>query len=230
MNFYFDSKVKERFPGLKVSIGSISGMYPAKEDMEELRESVFAKVRERYSLEDLKDVNIFRAYRDFFWKIDVDPTKVRPAGEALIRRVLRGSPIPKINPIVDAYNLASIETGIALAAFDKDLIKGDLTMRFAKPRELFTGIGMDKPMMLKGNEVVLSDSDTYSDSNDDKLVAVYPYRDADSTKVTTDTKNVILLSCGVPGIEIGLLEHAIITAIDYITMFCGGVSEYKLKA
>lgn len=223
MNFYFDPKVKEKFPGIKVCIGSILGMHPAKEDMEELRESVFTKVRERYSLEDLKDVNIFRAYRDFFWKIGVDPTKVRPAGEALIRRVLRGSSIPRINPIVDAYNLSSIETGIALAAFDESLVKGDLTMRFSELGELFTGIGMDEPMSLGGNEVVLSE-------DDEKLVAIYPYRDADSTKVTPDTRDVILLSCGVPGIEDDLLEHAIITAIDYITRFCGGVSEYKLRA
>ncbi len=228
MNFYFDPKVKERFPGLKVCIGSISGMHPAKEDMEELRESIFAKVRERYSLEDLKDVNIFRAYRDFFWNIGVDPTKVRPAGEALIRRVLRGSPIPKINPVVDAYNLASVETGIALAAFDESLIKGDLIMRFAEPGERFIGIGMAEPMSLKGREVVLSYAD--EDSEDEKLVAIYPYRDADSTKVISDTKNVILLSCGVPGIEDDLLEHAIITAIDYITRFCGGMSEYELRA
>lgn len=224
MNFYFDPRVKERFPGLKVCIGSISGMHPAKEDMGKLTESVFTKVREKYSLEDLKDVNIFRAYRDFFWKIDVDPTKVRPAGEALIRRVLRGRSMPRINTIVDAYNLASIETGIALAAFDKDLVKGDLTMRFSEPGEMFIGIGMDKPMSLRGNEFVLSDSDY------EKLVAIYPYRDADSTKVTDETKSVILLSCGVPGIEDSLLEHAIITAIDYITRFCGGVSEYKLRA
>ncbi|MDD2666448.1 MAG: phenylalanine--tRNA ligase beta subunit-related protein [Methanocellales archaeon] len=229
MNFYFDPKVKERFPGLKVCIGSISDMHPAKEDMEGLRESVFAKVRERYSLEDLKDVSIFRAYRDFFWNIGVDPTKVRPAGEALIRRVLRGSPIPKINPIVDAYNLSSIETGIALAAFDESLIKGgNLTMRFAEPGELFKGIGMDEPMRLRGKEVVLSYAD--EDSEDEKLVAIYPYRDADSTKVTSDTKNVILLSCGVPGIEDDLLEQAIVKAIDYITRFCGGTSEYKLRA
>lgn len=201
-------------------------MHPVKEDMEELRKSVFARVKESYSLEDLKDVNIFRAYRDFFWNIGVDPTKVRPAGEALIRRVLRGRPIPKINPIVDAYNLASIETGIALAAFDESLIKGNLTMRFAELGEMFTGIGMDEPMKLKGKEVVLSDSDGEGES----LIAIYPYRDADSTKVTDETKNVILLSCGVPGIEDGLLEHAIITAIDYITKFCRGVSEYELKA
>ena len=66
MNFYFDPGVKERFPSLKVCIGSISDMHPTTENMGELIESVFTKVREKYSLEGLKDVNIFRAYRDFF--------------------------------------------------------------------------------------------------------------------------------------------------------------------
>ncbi|MFC1787302.1 B3/4 domain-containing protein [Halobacteriota archaeon] len=226
MNFYFDPRVKEKFPGIKVCIGSVFGLHPSTENMGKLIESVFTKVREKYSLEDLKDVNIFRAYRDFFWKIGVDPTKVRPAGEALIRRVLRGSSMPRINPIVDAYNLSSIETGIALAAFDESLIKGDLTMRFSTPGEMFTGIGMDKPMMLKGNEVVLSDSE--SESDDEKLVAIYPYRDADSTKVTDNTKSIILISCGVPGIDDELLDKAAITAIDYITRFCGGTSKYEL--
>ena len=156
----------------------------------------------------------------FFWKIGVDPTKVRPAGEALIRRVLRGNSIPRINPIVDAYNLSSIETGVALAAFDENLIRGDLTMRFSAPGEMFTGIGMDEPMSLKGNEIVLSD--------DEKLVAIYPYRDADSTKVTDETRSVILLSCGVPGIADDILGRAAIIAIDYITRFCGGVNGYEL--
>ena len=220
MNFHFGPKVRERFPGLKVCIGFISGLCPTTENMEDLRNSICTQVREKYSLEDLKDVNIFRAYRDFFWKIDVDPTKVRPAAEALIRRVLRGSAIPRINPIVDAYNLASIETGVALAAFDMNLIKGDLTIRFSAPGEMFVGIGMDEPMRLRGNEIVLSD--------EERLVAIYPYRDADSTKVTAETRNIMLLVCGVPGIDDALLERAALIAINYITRFCGGTSEYEL--
>jgi len=42
--------------------------------LEEFKEEVFAEVRSRFNLEGLKDEPVFRAYRDFFWRIGVDPT------------------------------------------------------------------------------------------------------------------------------------------------------------
>ncbi|MGC8962010.1 MAG: B3/B4 domain-containing protein, partial [Candidatus Bathyarchaeia archaeon] len=162
----------------------------------------------------MKDEPIFRAYRDFFWKIGVDPTKVRPAAEALVRRALLGKPIPTINTLVDAYNLASMETGIALAAFDRNKISGDLVMRYAWPGEPFQGIGMRYPIVLRGVEVVVSDGE--------KLVAIYPYRDADSSKIVESTRSLILMVCGVPGIEETKLIEARDIATSYITRFCDG--------
>ena len=162
----------------------------------------------------MKNLPTFRAYRDFFWRVGIDPTKNRPAAEALIRRILGGRTIPQINPLVDAYNLASIKTEIALAAFDADRLKGGLIMRFSEKREKFLGIGMEKPMILKGGEIVVSDSE--------KLVAIYPYRDADGTKITEKTRNVLLLVCGVPGIGDETLQDAALVALEYITRFCGG--------
>jgi DNA/RNA-binding domain of Phe-tRNA-synthetase-like protein len=53
-------------------------------------------------------------------------------------------------------------------------------MRFATQGEKILGIGMKKLMELQGGEIVVSD--------ENKLVAVYPYRDADNTKVTEKTK------------------------------------------
>ena len=54
-------------------------------------------MRKNYSLDGLKDEENIRAYRDFFWKLGIDPTKIRPAAEALIRRILGGKEIPRIN-------------------------------------------------------------------------------------------------------------------------------------
>jgi len=172
------------------------------------------QVKEQYDLESLKDLPTFRAYRDFFWSVEIDPTKNRPAAEALIRRFLGGKAIPHINTLVDAYNLASIRTEIALAAFDMDKLKGDLLMRPARKDEEFMGIGMEKPMRLQGGEIVISD--------EEKLVAIYPHRDADNTKITEETKNVLLLVCGVPGIKEETLRNAAKVAMDYITKFCDG--------
>jgi len=183
-------------------------------ELERFKEEVIERIRGRWTLLQLREEPIFRAYRDFFWRIGIDPTKVRPAAEALIRRVLRGSPIPKINTLVDAYNLASMETGVALAAFDVNRIGKDLLMREAREGEQFLGIGMEKPLTLNGGEIVVEDGK--------KLIAVYPYRDAEHSKVTLQTRRVLMLVCGVPEIDEATLEERKRVTAQYVTRFCRG--------
>lgn len=210
------NNLEEKYPNLKALIIKIEDVNIKKEDieLENFKEEIIKEVLKKYDLKTLKDEKIFRVYRNFFWEIGIDPTKNRPAAEALIRRILQGKTIPCVNTLVDAYNLASIKTGIAIAAFDLAKIKGDLIMRFAKENEVFFGIGIMKPIKLSGKEVVVSD--------DEKLIAIYPYRDAENTKITFDTKKVLFLICGVPGIMEETLINAAKVTIDYITRFCNG--------
>ena len=216
MSLKIDSKLKTRFPDLNVLTHHIKGVHVQKRDneLENFKVEVMRQVRDDYNLDSVKDHPTFRAYRDFFWSIKIDPTKIRPAAEALIRRIIAGKTLPRINTLVDAYNLASIKSRIALATFDADKLEGDLLMRFAEEGEQFIGIGMEKPLILKGGEIVVSD--------EEKLVAIYPYRDADNTKVTEKTENVTIVVCGVPGIPKQDLENASQVAVEYINRFCGG--------
>ncbi|MCS4541151.1 MAG: phenylalanine--tRNA ligase beta subunit-related protein [Euryarchaeota archaeon] len=216
MVLIIDPEVRAKFLRLQVLVGQFKGVKIKRGDAElqTFKEQVIKQVKEEYKLEKLKDVQIFRAYRDFFWRIGIDPTKVRPAAEALIRRILGGKSIPNINTLVDVYNLASIKTGIALAAFDEDKLQGNLVMRFAKEGEKFLGIGMKESIELEGTEIVISDKE--------KLIAIYPHRDSDQTKVTDMTRNILLLVCGVPGIEEKILQDAGNVAVKYIIKYCGG--------
>jgi DNA/RNA-binding domain of Phe-tRNA-synthetase-like protein len=218
MMLKIDPSLTTRFPDLQAHVNEVYGMHIQKRspELEIFKKEVIKHVNEKYDLESLKDLPVFRFYRDFFWKIGVDPTKTRPAAEALIRRILGGGSIPTINTLVDSYNLASIETEIALAAFDAGKVKGELFMRSSKLGERFEGIGMDKPMAFQGGEIVVSDSE--------KLIAVYPHRDAEDTKVTEATKDIILMICGVPGIQDETLLKAGKTALEYITRFCEGAT------
>jgi len=207
------------FPDLQVLVGLIEGVMVRKNDarLEALKETVIRETMQTHDFQSIKDRPVLRAYRDFFWKIKVDPTKNRPAAEALIRRVVGGKPLPRINTLVDAYNLASIKTEIAIAAFDADRIRGDLRMCYSEKDEEFPGIGMKKPVLLQGGEIVVSD--------EEKLVAIYPYRDAEDSKVTEATRNVLLLFCGVPGISEDKLREAMNVASDFIVRFCGGTAK-----
>ena len=158
---------------------------------------------------------LFRAYRDFFWRLGIDPTKDRPSAEALVRRVLAGKPFPAISNLVDAYNVASLRSGIPLATFDMDAIASwPLGLRYARAGELFLGIGMKEPVELSGRELVLADAEG--------PIAIYPHRDSDRTKITERTRRALVVACGAPGVAVRRLVEAAKLAADYITRFCGG--------
>ena len=113
-----------RFPDLLVCTGTIKEVKVERhaKEAETLKQSVLAKMRQKYKAELLRYDPVVRAYRDLYWSLNIDPTKIRPAGEALLRRALRGDDIPSISNVVDAYNLASLETIVPLSGFDLDLV------------------------------------------------------------------------------------------------------------
>lgn len=78
--------------------------------------------------------------RAMFHKLNLDPTKTRPSSEALLRRVLQGKGLPRVNPAVDVCNLCSLEYQLPLGLYDREQIKGGLVARLGKPDEGYTGI------------------------------------------------------------------------------------------
>ena len=212
-----DEQLLKDFPGLgvKESISSnlkIEGLRP---ELVSFKKEIEDKIRSSNTLEQIKEQKLVRAYRDFYWKVGIDPTKTRPAGEALARRIIGGKELPTINTFVDSYNLVSAQTFIAIGAFDMGKIHHrSLSMRKARCGEPFQGIGMQKDAKLDGVEIVIEDE------SDHELVAVYPYRDSEASKVTEDSKNVLLLMCGVPGISDEVLSQTQLLCESYIERFC----------
>ncbi len=209
-----DPDLRAKFPGLDAHLVEVRGLVVRDREprLDAFVDVLVREFREHMKLESLKDEPSLRAYRDFYWRVGIDPTKIRPASEALLRRVLQGKDLPRINTLVDAYNLASMKTRVAIAAFDAAHVSGDLTMRLAHAGETFLGIGMAVPVVLQGHEVVLEDAL--------RLVAIYPHRDADATKVTLDTTDTVFMTCGVPGIPDETLQAADATTKEFVERFC----------
>lgn len=217
MRIIIDKKVMEDFPGLNILAVLMEGLRIASRnpEIESLMANVVEEVKSKYRIESLKDVSSVRAYRDFFWRVGIDPTKNRPAAEALIRRILLGKPPPNINTFVDSLNIASIKSEVAIGSFDADKIVGDkIVMRYARRGEEFYGIGMSRPAIMSGCEIVLSD--------EAGLIAVYPHRDSERTKIDEGTRRAVIIFCGVPGIGVDMLRRAMSMTTDLITRFCGG--------
>jgi len=213
----------EKYPGLGVFDLTVAGIKVEKStnELDAFKKQKQEEIRSKVSsLDVVKDLPVIRAYRDFYWSVGIDPTKTRPAGEALLRRVLGGRDLPTNNTLVDSYNLASAETMISIAAFDSEKIHSEaLLMRTAIKGESFFGIGMTSPISLTGVEVVIEDMKAR------KLIAVYPYRDADESKVTEETSEILFMMCGVPGIQNDELVSAAKLTSDYVGRFCPNSSK-----
>ena len=151
------------------------------------------------SKEELKNHEIARALRDFYWRIGIDPTKQRPSSEALARRLITTGYLPMINSVVDACNLVSAETLIPIGLYNIDKIEGRLSLRAAQPGENFTDINGEAKTLREG-EIVLSD--------DTGPLHIFPHRDAERTKITLKTRHVLVVACGVPGVSKAQLENA----------------------
>src|SRR5882762_10458513 len=72
----------------------------------ELHELEVARAMSAVRSGEVGDVGRARAlYRRF----GVDPTRVRPSSEALLRRLKKGEPLPRINSLVDVANAMSVQ-------------------------------------------------------------------------------------------------------------------------
>jgi len=222
ISVYWNAEVSKKFPELSICMGIINNVRLEKENkqIQRLKKFVCAEVREKYNIETLKDNPTVRAYRDFYWKLGIDPTKTRPSGEAWLRRVLHGDELPQISTVVDAYNLASMKTIIPISGFDKDCLNPPFQIRFAENGETFTGIGMSKPMTLTDKMLVLA--------NEKQVLCIYPYRDSDHTKIAGHTRNVLIVGYGALGITEQQLTEAVETTLAYIKLVSDGETE-KVK-
>lgn len=100
------------------------------------------KYRQTLTTESLKDINGIAFTRKVYRACGKDPSRYRPAAEALIRRMLKGKTLYQIDTLVDMINLASISFGYSIGGFDADKIVGNiLTLGIGKENEPYEGIG-----------------------------------------------------------------------------------------
>lgn len=93
------------------------------------------------------------AYRTFFRQIGLDPDRTRtPVEQLALDRLQHGGYESKGLP-ADALTIATVETGVALRAFDADRLQGALCLRTAAPGESIPG----RPAGLVSGSLVIAD-------------------------------------------------------------------------
>jgi DNA/RNA-binding domain of Phe-tRNA-synthetase-like protein len=98
--------------------------------------------RQTLNTETLKSMSGIAATRRVYKACGKDPSRYRPASEALIRRQLTNKKLYHIDTLVDLINLASIAYGYSIGGFDADKFEGDtLTLGVGREGEPYEGIG-----------------------------------------------------------------------------------------
>jgi DNA/RNA-binding domain of Phe-tRNA-synthetase-like protein len=190
-------------PGLRMSMLILDSLKlgTSGREFEEYEKLTFEEIRRTITLDEAKDDPLFRSYRDLYWTFGMDPTKLRVSSEALLRRVLNGLNLWRISDLVDVANLASAYHKIPIGLVDDSKREGDLVIRSARKGEIFTRIG-GKEIRCRGREIVLAD--------DEKIICFgYATHDSEGTKVTKESKTVLLLLYGSPAATSLIMQDAI---------------------
>jgi DNA/RNA-binding domain of Phe-tRNA-synthetase-like protein len=96
------------------------------------------------------------AVRTMYKRVGIDPTKRRPSSEALLRRIRKGDPLPRINSMVDVCNWCSLEFQLPYGLYDSARIEGDVVLRLGLEGESYPGIRKDDVHV--GGRITLADS------------------------------------------------------------------------
>lgn len=159
------------------------------------------RYRQELTTETLKDMASIAATRQVYKACGKDPSRYRPASEALIRRMLQGKELYQRDTLVDLVNLASIAYGYSIGGFDADKFVGDtLTLGVGREGEPYEGIGRGM-INIHGLPV-------YRDAQGGVGT---PTSDHERTKMTLDTRHLVVLINGYDG-----NEHRVVQNAEYI--------------
>lgn len=157
--------------------------------------------RRQLSTDSLKNIGAIAATRRVYKACGKDPSRYRPAAEALIRRMLQGKDLYQRDTLVDLVNLASMKYGYSIGGFDADMFCGDtLTLGIGKKDEPYEGIGRG-----------LINIDGLPVYRDEKGGVGTPTSDNERTKMHLDTTHLVVLVNGYDG-----NEHGVRLTAEYI--------------
>lgn len=216
-------EIRDGVAGVKVGYALIEGVDVSKEnpDLETVKRRVEGEIQQKYSDASANDVPEIVAWRNVYSSFGYKPSKKRNTMEALIRRIVRDEGFPTVNTVVDSYNIAIVRQMNPMGAYDADKLDGEIVLRYSTEGENYQDIGCETGKMREG--VIVYSDDTGI------ICRGYNYKDAERTKITPDTKKVVLIADGTDQYSIEDVERALDDAIGLITKFCGGkVVEKKI--
>ncbi len=190
-----DSELKAKCP--RVALGCVTAEVAAGPTPEELDQELRACEEKILKLAEPKAVlesAAILATRAAYKALGKDPARYRGSAEALLRRVIAGKGLPRINNVVDVINYVSIESRLPVGLYDLAHVQGDILFRAGRAGETYKGIGK-YDLNLEGLPVFCDAAGPHGS----------PTSDSERTMVTLETNKVIAIIISFGGTK-GLSE------------------------
>ncbi|HEV8581085.1 MAG TPA: phenylalanine--tRNA ligase beta subunit-related protein [Thermoanaerobaculia bacterium] len=174
------------------------------------------RVRERLAGIQITEHPHIAPWREAYRKFGAKPKDHPSSIENLVRRVLKGQPLPSINPLVDLYNTVSLRHLVPAGGEDLDGIEGDVLLTLATENEpAVLLLGEAEPRPPKPGEVIYRD-------DAGAICRRWNWKEADRTKLTAATRNAVLVIEGLPPVGPDLVRRACEELAVLVHENCGG--------
>jgi len=137
------------------------------------------------------------AYRVFYRHIGLDPDEQRTPVEELALQRMKDGAFRSRSLLDDALTIATIESGVAVRAFDADRVSGPLGIRPSQPGEELEG----RPGELPPGTLVIADAE--------RPVALLFGATASGRGVGPKSRRTVLVAIGVAGVPPIAVEEAL---------------------
>jgi DNA/RNA-binding domain of Phe-tRNA-synthetase-like protein len=155
------------------------------EEIDDLLTQAVEEMKKNFIGDKAQEHPRIKPWRTAFSKLGISGSKFPSSIESMARRVLKGDPFPKINPLVDLYNSVSLRFLVPMGGHDLDTIEGNIHLRFAEGWEPFTPLGSGEAVVVARGELVYCD-------DREVLTRNWVWRQCEKDKATEKTKNIFI--------------------------------------
>jgi DNA/RNA-binding domain of Phe-tRNA-synthetase-like protein len=187
MIFSVQKELFDILPDLTIGVAvakDVNNTRPSKE-IDDLLTQTVEEMKKNFIGDKAQEHPRIKPWRTAFTKLGISGSKFPSSIESMARRVLKGDPFPKINPLVDLYNSVSLKFLVPMGGHDLDTIEGNIHLRFAEGWEPFTPLGSGETVVVPKGELVYRD-------DREVLTRNWVWRQCDKDKATEETKNIFI--------------------------------------
>jgi DNA/RNA-binding domain of Phe-tRNA-synthetase-like protein len=159
-----------------------------------------------------------KAWDEAHRRFGSDPEQYLPSIKSLLTRIMAGGGLPFINSVVTLFNYISLKYLIPCGGDDIKKISGNLCLDFATGEESFIGLGSTEVEHPEKGEVIYFD-----DQSKQIMCRRWNWRNAEFSKITEDTREIVINVDGIEGIPTSVIIEARDELADLLREHCAAI-------